>query len=118
MSQMAHGCGMYVVYSNFAERRMLPYPERSAIADILPYEGTRSIKAYFWESYLMVAMCDVELCRSVGVSPGDFYYLQTMEAYRDYQQDFSIRVPDFFKPYRGKYIQGSHEDPCAKLAEL
>lgn len=32
ISQMAHGYGVYVVYSNFAEREMLPYPQRSPIA--------------------------------------------------------------------------------------
>ena len=118
ISQMAHGYGMYVVYSNFAERGMSRYPERSAIADILPYEGTRAAKACFWESYLMVAMCDVELCRHVGVSPGGFYYLQTMKAYRNYQEDFSNRVSGFFQNYRGNYVQGPYEKRRAKLADL
>lgn len=118
ISQMAHGYGMYVVYSNFAERGMLPYPERSAIADILPYGGTRAAKACFWESYLMVAMCDVELCRRVEVSPGGFYHLQTMKAYRDYQENFSDRVSSFFLSYKDEDSQGSKRNRRTKLAEL
>lgn len=120
ISQMAHGYSVYVVYSNFAEKGMLPYPERSAIADILPHKETRLVQSSFWESYLMVAMCDVELCRRIGVSPGGFYYLQTMKAYRDYQEDFSKRVFTFFKNYRGIDMQldESNQKRHAKLAEL
>lgn len=119
ISQMAHGYGMYVVYSNFAERGMLPYPERSAIADILPHDETRAVQASFWESYLMVAMCDVELCRRVGVSPGGFYCLQTMKAYRDYQENFSKRVSVFFKNYSGDMqLDETNHKRRAKAAEL
>lgn len=67
----------------------------------------------------MVAMCDVELCRCVGVSPGGFYCLQTMKAYRDYQEDFSKRVFTFFKNYRGIDMQlDESNQKRAKLAEL
>ena len=121
ISQMAHGYGMYVVYSNFAEKGMLPYPERSAIADIVPHKETRAVQASFWESYIMVAMCDVELFRRVRVSPGGFYYLQTMKAYRDYQEDFSKRVFAFFENYRGIFMQSDHSNQKrrrSKVAEL
>lgn len=118
ISRMAHGYGMYVVYSNFAKRGMLPYPERSAIADMLPYGGSRAVKACFWESYLMVAMCDVELCRRLGVSPSGFYHLQTMKAYRDYQEDFSNRVSSLFLSDRDEDSQGSKRKRRTKLAEL
>ena len=62
-------------------------------------------------------MCDVELCRRLGISPGGFDYLQTMKAYSDYQRDFSIRASGFFQNCRGNYMQGPYEKG-AKLAEL
>lgn len=75
ISQMAHGYGMYVVCSNMAERGMLQYPERLVTANIPPYEGIRAVKDCSCESCLFVAMCDVELCKYIVVSPGGFYYL-------------------------------------------
>lgn len=63
----------------------------------------------------MLAMCAVELCRRIGISPSGFYYLQTMDAYRDYQKDFSKRVYSF-----GNYRDSgkSDQERRAEIAEL
>lgn len=68
----------------------------------------------------MVAMCDVELCRIIKISPTGFYCLQTMKMYRGYQENFSRRLSSFFERYKDTQMQnyGTREGHRTKLVEI
>lgn len=100
VAQLAYQHGVYVIYSSLAPEGSLQYPERSAIADILPLGGDKETQINFWRSHLIIALSDVDVCRRVGISPGAFYKLQTMNAYYGYQQGFAKRVSALFDMYK------------------
>lgn len=99
VAQIAYQHGVYVVYSSLSGEGLLPYPERSVIADRLPRDDSRTNQVAFWQGYLTTALYDAELCRRVGIWPGGFYNLQTIKTYHGYQRDFSNRVSALYEKY-------------------
>lgn len=99
--------GFYVSYASLAPEGSLAYPGRSQIANNLPRYENRESQVHFWESYITVALSDIEVCRSVEISPLAFYKLQSMEIYRKYQTEFSIRVGALFDKYNDNTSKNS-----------
>ncbi|KAK2786799.1 hypothetical protein FQN53_006096 [Emmonsiellopsis sp. PD_33] len=93
VQQLAVHHGMYVVYSSLADRKSSDYPPRSVIADQIP-SYTESMKrlARFWESYIIISLMHVEICKRVGISSAGFYNLQVRKKYKPYQDSFSHAV--------------------------
>lgn len=118
ISQLAHGHGLYVVYSSLAETGELPYPRRSIIADVLPRDATRWIQVAFWESYILVSLYEAEVFKQLGVSAGGFYDIQTMGYYyRTYQEHFTERVVAFSKIVAQETEQMTLSEELNKLAQ-
>lgn len=97
IQQIATQHDVYVVYTSLARKGSDVYPRRSAIADILPQSSIRQTLVEFWECYLTINLCEVAICKEVGISPAGFFNLQTK-----YQTDLSQRLRKFFQEYKGQ----------------
>ncbi|KAK2813650.1 hypothetical protein FQN50_000048 [Emmonsiellopsis sp. PD_5] len=93
VQQLAVHHGLYVVYSSLADGESPGYPPRSVIADRIhpsTYGLDRLVR--FWESYIIISLMHVEICKRVGISPAGFYNLQVRKEYKRYQDSFSSAV--------------------------
>lgn len=94
------------------------YPGRSAIADIIPQSSIRQTLVGFWEFYLTINLCEVAICKEVGITPAGFYNLQTKETYYGYQTDLSQRLQRFFQKYKGQGKEAQNKMTRLKVMQL
>ena len=84
VQQLAREHNIYVVYSSLAPRSAGSYPRRTAIADHIPQHGFLDSLQLFFECYLLLSLAVVDLCRKVGITPTDHFYLQTRNEHKDF----------------------------------
>jgi hypothetical protein len=85
VQQLAREHNIYVVYSSLAPRSAGSYPRRTAIADhMLQHRFSDPLQFLFFECYLLFSLAMVDLCRMIGISPTDHFYLQTRHEHKDF----------------------------------
>ena len=83
VQQLAREYNIYVVYSSLAPQSAGAYPRRTAIANHISQHSLDTLQLFF-QCYLLFSLAVVDLCRKVGITPTEHFYLQTRQEYKDF----------------------------------
>ena len=108
--------GTYVVYTCLAKDRSHSYPRRSVVADEVDEFTERGETTIFFESFLAASLCNVQLCRDLGISPLGLFDILVKKRFERFQEKICDVVHFLYERAKAFYI-GMHGHPRVRSEE-